>query len=265
LLGIGLGDHVATARDHHGPLRLARQRRRGLGDERLPRLRVGIAARLVGAMQRVDQRDARPRLHRFDLVIDIREQRDPRQRVRGGLAPVERLRGAAIVDDERASGVSDRQPDHQRADQLLDARRVLVARELVALLVRDHVGELRRQHPRGRQHRGDLVEDRRGIEAVHGDALARLQPLRRAHVRVELGLLAVPVRRRLRMLEQPIDELRILDRADITVGQREREPLGQLHLATTTRRFLELVEGTPEIRHAHGGELTISCRRASAR
>ena len=52
-----------------------------------------------------------------------------------------------------------------------------------------------------------------------------LMPLRAPHFRIDLRRTAFAERRRLGMLEEPVDEVLVVDRADVTVGQHDREPL----------------------------------------
>src|SRR5580698_2162643 len=129
-------------RDHHRLVFADRQTTDDAAELRELLVARRIAARAVGAGQRIDQRDARSALDLFDRVVDVAEQGDPAHAVVTRFAtPVDDVLLAAVDDREPATLVCDGKADDERADEVGRPRRILVPLELATLLVDDDVLE----------------------------------------------------------------------------------------------------------------------------
>src|SRR5687767_2165176 len=84
-----------------------------------------------------------------------------------------------------------------------------------------------------------------------------------AHLLVDLGLLRRAERRDLAVLGEPLHEARVVDGADVTVGQRECDALGEAQRAFARGLFVDRVEGLRERGERHGPRLYDQCRISS--
>ncbi len=200
-------------------------------------------------------------------MIDVAEPRDPPHlRLIDRTTPVDLVLPDSIVNPELPTGMLDRQAHDERPDEAGRRRRVAVAVEVPAGRIDQHVGERRGEVLARRQHLLDVGEDRVDVEAEHRRTTARGEPDRAADLRVDSRLAALAERRRLAMLDEPVDELRVVDVRHAAVRQRDARALVQRMRALAEGGFVERVECLAQIFETHAARrfLMARCQNASA-